>query len=127
MLIVVEAGPPGAPVNTVGNAVRTMPGGAATLRATVAVRTSDPERPCTGIVKLPIGVRLLAVSVSEENPEPETTGGTKVALTPAGSPPADNRTVPLKPPMEVILIGNWSGAADVICAAEGPEMAKSGA
>ena len=126
-LIVAEASPPGAAVNTEGNAVKAMSGGAAMAKAMVTVRTIAPETPCTDIGKLPIGVTLLVVSVRMETPAPVTVGGVKAAVTPTGSPLADSRTVLLKPPRVAILIVNGSAAADVICAEEGPEMEKSGA
>jgi hypothetical protein len=53
--------------------------------------------------ELPAGVVLLVVTVMVEVPEPVTVVGLKLALAPAGNPPALKVTVPEKPPDGVIV------------------------
>jgi len=54
-------------------------------------------------VEVPVGVVLLVVTVIDEDPEPATEGGLKLALAPAGKPLALKATVPLNPPVGVTV------------------------
>ena len=76
---------------------------ALTTSVTVAVCARLPLAPVIVSVDVPTGVLPVVVMVSVEVPDPFTVGGEKLAVVPAGSPPALNVTVPLKPPDAVTV------------------------
>ena len=65
-----------------------------------------PLVPVMVMVNVPVGVPPAApVKVSVEVPDPPVTlAGLKLALTPVGNAPVDSETVPVNPPVEVMVM-----------------------
>ena len=77
--------------------------GALTVSDTVVVCVRAPLLPLIVNVYVPAGVVVLVATVMEEEPEPITDGGLKLAVAPAGNPLALNVTIPVKPPEGVTV------------------------
>ena len=77
--------------------------GALTVRLMGALRVRPPPAPVTVTVAGPVVAVLDAAKVRTlEFPVAEA--GLKLAVTPAGNPPAVKATAPVKPPLRVIVI-----------------------
>jgi hypothetical protein len=72
-------------------------GGGLTISDTVAVCDKLPLAPVIVIVLFPLGVVPAVATVSVEEPDPAIDAGLKLALAPAGNPPALSPTVPVNP------------------------------
>src|SRR5580693_7365364 len=85
-LTVYVAVPPGFTENELGAPASVKFGGPVTFSVTVAVCVSEPLVPVIVSVGLPIGVLLVVVTVSVEDPAPVTDVGENDAVAPVGSP-----------------------------------------
>lgn len=102
-------------------------GGAVTTRVTVVECESVPDVPVIVSVYVPAAVAAVVLTVRVELPEPPATdAGAKLALAPAGSPLALRLTVPVKPPLGVIVVVYVVALpACTVCDAGVAPMAKS--
>ncbi len=91
------ATPPGFTEKELGDAASVKSGGPVTFSVTVAVWTSEPLVPVIVSVGLPVGVLLVVVTVSVEDPDPLTDVGENDAVAPLGRPLALRLTVPVNP------------------------------
>ncbi len=101
-------------------------GGALTVRINVVERVSPPPVPLMFTLDIPVAAALDAVSVSELLP-PIVEVGLKVAVTPLGSPLALSATLPVNPPVRVIVMALAPLAPRLMVRLDGPaDNEKSG-
>ena len=74
-----------------------------TTRVTVVEWTRLPAVPVIVNTKLPLGVFLFVETVRIEEPEPVTEAGLKLALVREGNPETLKLTVPVNPPVPVMV------------------------
>lgn len=80
-----------------------VPPGEFTLSVTLAECDKLPLEPVMVIVEDAIGVELVVVMVRVEEPELLIEAGLKLAVAPAGKPPALRATAPVNPPCGVTV------------------------
>ncbi len=81
----------------------TQGGGVLTINIVFAVCVRAPPVPVMVKAEVPSGVELVVVTVSVDEPLPETEAGLKAPLAPIGKPETDRLVVPLKPPVPVMV------------------------